>query len=228
MKKIFFALLVILISYQFVNAQGVINSIVFNPANPTTNDTIWALVSCTFNNSACNPDALNSGQNGNDINADAIHCLGGTSATCSYTDTFMILPQPVGAYKFYFTLNSGFGGPGCSPGFTSDDVDSSTFNVSLPSGIADVNHSIKNVFANYDLSKQIFSINYSLQQPEKISATIFDVLGKRVKNIVNEESQLAGKHSIPYEGNLLPPGLYLVSVKNSYHETAVKLLVPSR
>ncbi len=89
-----------------VFAQGTVTSISITPTNPTTTDTIKAYVTCTFSSGGCNAIFDTMTQSGNTIAAAALHCPGMLAVICSYTDTFIIAPQPAGPYTFKFSLYS--------------------------------------------------------------------------------------------------------------------------
>ena len=109
---------------------GSITNISCYPANPTTNDTIYLYVDCSFGSSSCNMLTSSHSVTGNTIFASSLHCLGMLTAMCNTTDTFMILPLSVGNYIFNMTLSSGFGGPPCTAGIVADDNQLFSFSVS--------------------------------------------------------------------------------------------------
>ena len=79
------------------------------------------------------------------IYANTHHCLGMLTVVCSITDTFKLDPLPAGLYNFNLILNSGFGGPPCTPGIVADDQDYLLFEVFDPSLVT-------NVLSNNDFS----------------------------------------------------------------------------
>ena len=109
---------------------GSITNISCYPANPTTNDTIYLYVDCSFGSSSCDMLTSSHSVTGNTIFASSLHCLGMLTAMCNTTDTFMILPLSVGTYIFNMTLSSGFGGPPCTAGIVADDNQLFSFSVS--------------------------------------------------------------------------------------------------
>lgn len=111
-----------------IHAQSIIN-ITQWPINPSSNDTIYFYADLQFPSSDCQLDFTNHTIVGNTIIANTQHCLGMLSAMCNATDTFMLLPLPVGSYTFDLTLTSGGVGPPCTPGIAIDDNMVFTFSV---------------------------------------------------------------------------------------------------
>ncbi|MBP9151942.1 MAG: T9SS type A sorting domain-containing protein [Flavobacteriales bacterium] len=137
MKPLFSFLLFSLFSFQLF-AQGMISSISVVPANPTVADNVEIHVDVQFTSSDCQPDNQGHFVNGTTISASALHCVGMLTAICNTTDVFEIGQLPAGTYTFDFTLSSGFGGSGCSPGFVPDDSDQLQFTVSGTVGIDEI------------------------------------------------------------------------------------------
>ena len=64
------------------------------------------------------------------------------------------------------------------------------------------------LFQNYPNPFNPFtSITYSIQHRSFVTITIFDLLGRKTANIVNEEQE-AGVHQIKFNGSSLPSGIY--------------------
>ena len=131
MKKLLLLALIFIFSFNArAQMSGSITNISCYPANPTTNDTIYLYVDCSFGSSSCNMLTSSHSVTGNTIFASSLHCLGMLTAMCNTTDTFMILPLSVGNYIFNMTLSSGFGGPPCTAGIVADDNQLFSFSVS--------------------------------------------------------------------------------------------------
>ena len=131
MKKLLLLALVFIFSFNTrAQMSGSITNISCYPANPTTNDTIYLYVDCSFGSSSCDMFTSSHSVTGNTISASSLHCLGMLTAMCNTTDTFMILPLSVGTYIFNMTLSSGFGGPPCTAGIVADDNQLFSFSVS--------------------------------------------------------------------------------------------------
>ncbi len=129
-------------------AQGMISGFSVVPTNPTEADDIEIHVEVQFSSSDCQPDYQDHFINGSIIGASAHHCVGMLTAICNTTDTFQIGQLPAGTYTFDLTLTSGFGGPGCTPGFVPDDNDQFQFTVLGSVGIAEPTAAAPAVYPN--------------------------------------------------------------------------------
>ena len=68
-------------------------------------------------------------------------------------------------------------------------------------------------------------INYTLPLDEKVNIKVFDILGKEVAELVNEEKP-AGKYSVQFDASKLSSGIYFYSITaGNYHLTKKLLLV---
>ena len=132
MKK----LLLIFFWLPFIGfGQGSIISLTVSPIYPTETDTVYIYAELMFSSSDCDCFTKIDYLSANYITASTQHCLGMLPTICNTTDTFKFDPLSAGAYTFYLTLSSGFGGPPCTPGVVPDDYDTITFNVSAFVGI---------------------------------------------------------------------------------------------
>ncbi len=122
--KILFTLLLALPLH--LSAQS-ISKITLVPANPTPSDSLMFLVDVQFTSGSCDAYITNSGQVGNQLYANALHCVGALAVICDVTDTFYFPPQPAGAYTFTFQVNAGGAPAPCTPGIVAGPSDSITF-----------------------------------------------------------------------------------------------------
>ena len=68
-------------------------------------------------------------------------------------------------------------------------------------------------------------ISYSLPPDEKVVIKVYDILGKEVAELVNEQ-KAAGKYSVQFDGSNLTSGIYLYSITaGKYHQTKKIMLV---
>lgn len=68
-------------------------------------------------------------------------------------------------------------------------------------------------------------IGYDLPQQGPVSLTVYDVIGRRVATLVNEE-QPAGRHKVLFDGRLLASGLYLFRMRaGNFVKTGKMMLV---
>jgi hypothetical protein len=175
--KTFLTTLILFGSFSLAFSQGNISSITISPANPTVNDDMVIYVDVQFSNSDCIPDYQTHSLQGTTIGAAAHHCVGALTAICNTTDTFEIGQLPIGTYTFDMTLTSGFGGPGCSPGFVPDDNDQLQFSVTGAVGVPEVELSQKFIYPNPTIGALHFS------QPLNESAYITSLSGQFVRQI---------------------------------------------
>jgi hypothetical protein len=65
------------------------------------------------------------------------------------------------------------------------------------------------LYANYpNPFNPVTVIAYDLPQQGKVSLVVYDVIGRRVAMLVNQE-QMAGRHKVLFDGRQLASGLYL-------------------
>jgi len=70
----------------------------------------------------------------------------------------------------------------------------------------------------------ITTISYSLAAPSKTIIEVFDVLGKRIKVLVNE-MQSAGWHSVEFNASNLPSGIYFYKLTSGRYAETKKLVL---
>jgi len=92
MKKIGLVLIfsILFINYTTYNAQNIISSVLINPSNPTTDDTIYIYSNMQFTSSSCELDVSSVNVNGLVISTNSHHCLGMLTTICQTTDTFKL------------------------------------------------------------------------------------------------------------------------------------------
>jgi hypothetical protein len=63
------------------------------------------------------------------------------------------------------------------------------------------------------------NIEYSLSQPGRVTVVIYDILGRRIENLI-DENQAAGKYLINWKAGAFPTGIYFVRLKmGDYSDT---------
>jgi hypothetical protein len=142
MKKPLISISFLLITF-FANAQYILN-IYTEPSNPTVNDSIVVFANVSFPSGGCDNKAqflsvVAGGFTGHDL-----HCLGPLSYICNTTDTFPLGFLATGNYTFVYSVDAGYGFPGCTPGIVAGPVDTLHFSVSAVTGI----NSLKSVNAD--------------------------------------------------------------------------------
>jgi len=158
-------------------AQGTILGMQVQPSNPTAADDIRVLVDLSFTSTGCPVDNQGHAVQGNTIGASAMHCLGFATAICNTTDTFQIGQLAAGTYTFNFTLSSGFGPSGCSPGIVPDDNGQLQFTVSPSVGV--IEHSGTDLAVYPNPSNGVFKFTRSLPA----AAEVVDATGRVLVSI---------------------------------------------
>jgi hypothetical protein len=67
-------------------------------------------------------------------------------------------------------------------------------------------------------------IRYSLADRDRVNLEVYDILGRRVVELVNEV-QAAGDHSIVFDASQLPTGIYFYSLQSRFHHESRKMVL---
>lgn len=181
----------------FSFSQGQIMSITVDPANPTTNDLVTVYVDLMFNSGGCAMDNQGNSTTGNTTTAYAMHCVGMLTVMCDVTDTFDLGYLQAGNHTFNFTLSSGSGGAGCSPGIVPDDTDNLSFTVTQALGIEDPSNNSKvSFYPNPMNTSATIKINGYVES-EFLHLEILDATGRIVmskENISSDEILIVNKN----------------------------------
>jgi hypothetical protein len=70
----------------------------------------------------------------------------------------------------------------------------------------------------------ITSINYSVPKTSYISLVVYDVLGREIKTLVNEE-KLPGSYSVQFNGSSLSSGIYFYAMRTKNFNAIKKLIL---
>jgi hypothetical protein len=68
------------------------------------------------------------------------------------------------------------------------------------------------------------SISYSLKRDGYVSLKVYDILGKEVTDLVNQ-NQKEGYHSVNFDASKLPSGVYIYSIKAGEFTSSRKMLL---
>lgn len=204
MKHVLPFILFSLLSTQLLAQGGNIQSITVSPQNPTVNDNVVVYVDVQFSSGDCQVDNQGLGLNGTDITAYGHHCVGALAFICNTTDTFELGQMAAGAYTFDFTLTSGAGGPGCSPGIIPDGNDQLQFVVTQTVGIDELESLDDFIYPNPFVD--VLSFKFPLDE----SAVITDLNGKTMVEID------AGSNQVNLEE--FPSGIYLFRIGRKVHK----------
>lgn len=88
------------------------------------------------------------------------------------------------------------------------------------------NKNLDNALSNYpNPFNPTTQISYSLKENGRVQLQVFDILGNRVADLVNEY-QSAGTHKVNFDGSNKPSGIYICTIKaNNFTKTQKMLLV---
>lgn len=217
MKTIVLSILLFLPMIGF--SQGQILSFSTLPASPTTNDQVKVLVHLSFSSGGCDVDNKGSSTTGSTTTAYSLHCIGMLTVICPITDTFDLGTLPAGTHTFNFTLSSGSGGPGCSPGIVPDDSDTYTFNVTQALSVEDpTNNSLVSLFPNPMAETAMVKVDASLLK-ENTQLQILDATGRIIysQSIHQTENYLSG---LTLEG-----GIYFYQITEGEDILAIEKMV---
>lgn len=68
-------------------------------------------------------------------------------------------------------------------------------------------------------------ISFKLDQPSSVTLTIFDISGKRISTLIDEELYDAGTHTKSFSGADLPSGIYLYKLEVGHQSKAGKMIL---
>lgn len=96
------------------------------------------------------------------------------------------------------------------------------------SQIVGIDISLPEVFAlsqNFpDPFNPVTTINYSLSNDGKVSLKVYDILGREVSTLVNE-NQKTGTHSVKFNGINLPSGVYIYKLTSGTNSSSRKMIL---
>ena len=191
-----------------------INSINISPQNPTEQDSVFIMVSCTFSGSSCDSSLDYLSVSNYIIYASTTHCMGMLPTTCDATDTFVVSGLPAGSYTFIFNVNQGYL-PSCTPGIVPGPTDSLIFNVSASTDmpkIAGDNDLL--IYPNISTGMIFLKSSAKFFDAEFL---VYSINGNEVFKI-----KTAGQNTrIDLD---LEPGLYYCQLKNNHLASGLKKL----
>ena len=165
-----------------------IDSMLVSPSSTVgVNDTVKIFMYSTFSSGGCAGTA-NYSKTGFNIMANALHCQGALTVICTDIDTILINPPHVkGTYRVSFVLNSGFGGPPCTPGFVPNDYDTVYFTVgaNLPPAISTI--SDDTTCKNTSLGPLAFTVN-----DENIGSLVITAYSDNQALVANNNINISG------------------------------------
>lgn len=91
-----------------------------------------------------------------------------------------------------------------------------------------INSTVKNaynLFQNYpNPFNPITTITFNIPQSEKVTITVFDILGREVAELINEQKE-AGTHTIKYDASNMTSGIYFYQIKAGEYSEVRKLIL---
>jgi hypothetical protein len=219
MKNLVLSISTILLSINLYS-QGQIISISTSPVNPTTNDFVKVYVDLMFTSGGCDMDNQGNSTTGNTTTAYAMHCIGMLTVICDVTDTFDLGYLQAGNHTFDFTLSSGLGGAGCSPGIVPDDTDNLNFTVTQALGMEDPANNTKVTFYPNPMNEMAtLKINGSVD----IGNMRLEILDATGRIVMNQES--ISSNEIMIENKNLESGIYFYRLLENGHLIAANKFV---
>jgi hypothetical protein len=95
----------------------------------------------------------------------------------------------------------------------------------IPPGGSDNYKIINNLYQNFpNPFNPKTSIRYSLSENNFVNITIYDILGRVVKTLVNEY-KLSGEYLVDYDGSSLASGIYFYKMKTNNYSSIKRLLI---
>ena len=222
MKTKIILLSVVLSSLFIIPAKSQwIQSLTVLPANPTPNDTITLLAELSFPAGSCDNHTQSVSIVGNNIYANALHCLGVLTIICDYTDTFKVAPLQAGNYTFHFHVDAGALPAPCTPGINPGPSVSVTFVVSPTVGISDPDK-LSNAVIYPNPAGDQFNIMGISESQYPVTVELFTTTGARISELVLNDLFL------PVETAEIASGTYMVKIKLRDGESGMFPLVIRR
>ncbi len=70
----------------------------------------------------------------------------------------------------------------------------------------------------------VTTINYQIPKSGRVVLKVYDILGKEIATLVNEEKEI-GRYSVNYDANKLSSGVYLYELVANDYRAVKKLMV---
>jgi hypothetical protein len=73
-------------------------------------------------------------------------------------------------------------------------------------------------------AKDVTQINYQLNESSNVSLKVFDLMGKEVAQVIENEKQKAGNHVAEAQIKTLSPGIYLLKLQTESNQFVIKFM----
>ena len=103
----------------------------------------------------------------------------------------------------------------------------SSLELSYLTGLHQENHTVQKLelYQNYPNPFNAKTmISYTLKEKQHVSVTIYDLLGRKIKELVNEQ-QLSGIYSVSFDAEKLPSGIYFYTLTAGNFVDSKKMVV---
>lgn len=103
----------------------------------------------------------------------------------------------------------------------------SSLELSYLTGLHQENHTVQKLelYQNYPNPFNAKTmISYTLKEKQHVSVTIYDLLGRKIKELVNEQ-QLSGIYSVSFDAEKLPSGIYFCILATDYFKAIRKMVL---
>jgi Secretion system C-terminal sorting domain len=148
---------------------------------------------------------------------------GDVKADSTLTDTKLALYKGLGADSTYYWRVTAFNNAGNQ---SVASVDS--FKTSIATGIEDLTNTIPSVYKIYQNYPNPFNptttIKYSVPNSSFVTIKVYDILGRMVKSLVNEQ-KVAGNYSVQFNGSNFASGIYFYRMQAGDFVQTKKLIL---
>ena len=132
--------------------------------------------------------------------------------------------------KLYFARNIGMLGSGKNFWIDSANVNGITFS-DIPSDFTDIVEDNEPVGTNYILLQNYpnpfnptTTITYSLAKSSLVTLKIYDLLGREIETLVNEEKQ-GGRYKVNWNAQNIPSGVYFYKITAGEYSKTIKMIL---
>ena len=72
------------------------------------------------------------------------------------------------------------------------------------------------------------TLGFDLPQTSTVSLAVFDLLGRKVSNLISDEALPAGRHEFRFDGGRLAPGVYFYRLRSGDASVTKRMVVAAR
>ncbi len=93
----------------------------------------------------------------------------------------------------------------------------------IPSNIVPTEYSLYNNYPNPFNPTTI--IRFDIPERTNVELIVYDILGRRVKSLVNNELRNPGRYEVSFDAGSLATGVYIYKLTTKYYSQARKMLL---